>query len=79
MSYTCLCLQASRAVDVSAYNGYYPHTRRAERVSAFIGLYQGDDHELHFWLLSRTEAFICISLYRELSVWLHVYANIESL
>ena len=35
----CLCLQASRAVDVSAYNGWYPHTHRAECVSAFIGLY----------------------------------------
>jgi hypothetical protein len=35
----CLCLQASRAVDVSAYNGWYPHKRKVERVSAFIGLY----------------------------------------
>ncbi len=39
MSCICLCLQASRAVDVSAYNGWYPHTHRVERVSAFIGLY----------------------------------------
>jgi hypothetical protein len=36
-----------KGCDASAYNGYYPRTRRAERVSAFIGLYQGDEHEFH--------------------------------
>ena len=42
MSCICLCLQASRAVDVSAYNGWYPNTHIAERVSAFFtGLYWG--------------------------------------
>ncbi len=34
MSCICMCLQASRAVDVSAYNGY----NRAERVSTFYWL-----------------------------------------
>jgi hypothetical protein len=74
-----MCLQASRDVDLSAYNGWYLHTQRAERVSAFIGLYQGDEHEFAFLLLSRAENLSAsVGLYQELSVCLHVSAHIES-
>ncbi len=43
-----------KGCDVSAYNGFYPHTRRAERVSGFIGMYQGDEHELRFLALAKS-------------------------
>jgi hypothetical protein len=54
MSCICLCLQASRAADVSAYNGLYPHTHRAEHVSTIIGLYQGVEHEFAFLALIKS-------------------------
>ena len=60
-------LQASTAVDVSAYNGWYLPAQRAELVSAFIGLHQGDEHEF---------AFSCF--YGDLSVYLHWLVCTES-
>ncbi len=43
----CLCLQASKAVCTMA--GVCTH--RAEHVPAFVGLYQGDEHEFAFLAL----------------------------
>lgn len=63
-----MCLQASRAVNVSAYNCQYLHMQRLERVSAFISLYQGDEH-----------LFVFVGFYQELSIYLHLLVCIKSL
>jgi hypothetical protein len=46
----CVCKHQG-LVDVSAYNGWYQHTLRAERLSAFIG---------RFLAFIKSCAFICI-------------------
>jgi hypothetical protein len=38
-------------------------------VSGFIGLYQGDEHELHFLALAKSWAFIWMSLYRFIGLY----------
>ncbi len=74
------CACKHQGLQISAYNGWYLHTHRAEGVSAFIGLYEEEEHELAFFLLlwrsARLSALAC--LYGELSVCLHVSVYIWS-
>jgi hypothetical protein len=61
------CACKHQGLQISAYNGWYQHTHRAERVSAFTGLYEEEEHEL---------AFFCF--YGDLRVYLHWLVSKES-
>ncbi len=67
----------TRAADVSAYNGLYPHTHRAEHVSTIIGLYQGVEHEFAFLALIKSWKFylhllVCMESWACVCMCLHM-------